>query len=171
MNRVLPSLLTALAAGLLLAGCAGTAASPGAPRIERLAPQALAAQARTAPRPLSMDALVRLARENPDPAALEDRIRDHGVDFELDATRSVELHRRGVPADVLDHLLQAQQQARLHALAMEREARETALRRQLEDERRYRDRYLYDPWWPHPWMGWHPHRRGPDASFGLWWGW
>lgn len=171
MNRTLPHLLTALAAGVVVAGCAGTAAGPGAPRIERLAPAALAAQARPVPQPLSMDELARLARENSDPAVLEERIRDQGVDFELDASRSVELHRRGVPAAVLDHLLQAQQQARLHALAMEREAREAALQRQLEWERRYRDRYLYDPWWPHPWMGWHPRRRGPDASFGLWWGW
>jgi len=120
---------------------------------------------------LSADDLVRLAQDHADSAFLEERIRDHGVDFALDATGAVELHRRGVPTTVLDHLLAAQRQAGLHARAMEQEAREAALRSQLERERRYRDRYLYDPWWPHPWMGWHPYRRGPDASFGLWWGW
>lgn len=167
--RALPVLLA-----MLCGGCASTQVAGGA-QPQRLTAAQVARLSRPAVRPLSAAQLVELARQHPDAGFLEDRIRDHGVDFELDARQVVDLQRQGVPIEVLEHLrqaqLQAQLQARLHAQAMAQEAREDALRQQLARERAWRDPYLYDPWWPHPWLGWYPHRHGPDASFGLWWGW
>ena len=146
-------LISTLALSLL--GCATESAPPHAgPGLARISPEELA---RLLPRPdprLPLEELVRLSREG---AAAQDiiaRIRETGSRYELSASQAIELHRRGLNAEVLDYIQSAREQELRDRMAEEINQRELRHAEELRREQTLRrDMFYYDPWWPgHP--GW-----------------
>lgn len=152
----------AVLCGLVLAGCAGAPSRESPPQIQRISAEELE---RLLPRPdpnLTYDELVRLSHEGLTPEALIEKIRQSNSSYALTPSQTIDLHRQGVDAKVLDAMAAAREQALRDGFADElnkRDREHQVVVERLRREVRYQPCY-YDPFWaPYPPYWRYPYRR------------
>ena len=145
----------AAVAALVLAGCAQMPEDHEPGRVLRA--EGLAAAAVPPPPPMTADELVAMARQGRDAAAIIDRIRATRLAFRPTAAEIIDLHARGVPLPVLDHVLAAERGAQADLLAAEtarRDAHCAEELRRLDQQWWLRCQMAYPPFPHFPWRRW-----------------
>lgn len=149
-------LISTLALSLL--GCATASAPPdGGPGIARLSPEELA-QLLPKPDPkLPLAELVRMSKENATAKDIIARIRESGSRYDLAASQAIELHGKGVAAEVLDYIQAARERELREHIAEEINQRELRHAQELRREQELcRYSFCQDPRWPgYPGSAWH----------------
>lgn len=160
----IPHVALALLA-LLAAGCA-TTPPPG--RVERLSPEQLAQVTPPAPRPLSVEDIVRLSRTTP-PEELIKQYFQSGTRLRLTDQQRADMRARGVDQRVIDHIVNAEIEAQRTDRITAEVDRERAASQRFDQARRnfgYAPYGGYGPYGPRivpyggyrvsPWgSGWH----------------
>ena len=162
--------LAVAAAATTLGGCASTQPGEARGQVARLSPQDLA---RLTPPPnpkVPLGELIAWSQEKATPEAIIKRLRDTGTFYNLGPQQIVDLHKQGVAQPVIDHLVEAQENARQATLLTELADRDAKATQELERERQRR-RALQNQYnaWPHGFGAyggaWGP-RFGLGGSFG-----
>lgn len=152
MMKFLRTKWMALAAMVLLTGCAGTPVHEPQPKIARLTPEELDRLMPKQVPNLSLDAIVQLSQSGENPDAIISRIGETRSEYVLTPQQIIELNRKGVDMKVLDYMFNAQQQALRDSIADEFNQRELKNTQEIEALRRelMNERFDCDPFWAYP---------------------
>lgn len=167
MSKIMSLTLSAL----LLAGCASN--PPQQPEIARISPEELE---RIMPKPvpnLSLDEIVRLSKAKTPAAEIIEKIRGSNSRYDLSPSQALDLSKQGVPAEVLDYIHKAREQALRDSIAEEINKRELEKQREQEKlrrEYRWRSQQFYDPFW-YGYGGFGPYWRYRPFYGYPYWGW
>lgn len=145
--------VTALAAILALAGCAG-GPPPQPPKIERLTGAALDAKIPPPVATLGTDEIVAMAKRGESAQAINAKIDASHSHYRLDATRIASLMKQGVPAAVIDHIMEGERRRIFDDVAADIARRDQACVERVEQEVRQCQLQLLQPgfatcWPPH----------------------
>ncbi len=170
MQPLIPALCAALLAGCASAPPAARDAA-GNPRLERLAPEQLAALGPAAPARLSLEEIVGMSRAGTPADAIIDRIWQTGSRFALSDADRASLRSRGVSEAVIAFIDSHEREAqRIDALTRQADADAQARLRQdaLVRAPVHRDPYWWGPRvYPYLGYGWGPWGSGWRGGVGI----
>jgi hypothetical protein len=150
-------LLIMMGLALAISGCATNGERQA--QVDRISPEEMAKIMPPAVATLSLDEIVADSKANKTADEIIAKIKASNSRYELNATQTLELNKKGVDTKVLDYMHQSNESAKQNALADALNAREKEKRsaqKQLQYERAIRNSQYYDYFY-NPYYGYGPY--------------